>query len=95
MSELTTETLVIECRRIAEEKAVAMGNAGVKDKAEKYANLEFEPMSTSRFTAYDPNSGGMIDLLNMVLDTVEEQNPVVFTEHHDGGGRQTIYWQAA
>lgn len=92
MSELTTEKLVVECRQVAEEKAVAMGNAGVKDRAALYVGLEFEATGISHFECQDPGSGGMLDLLDTVLDVVEQRNPVEFIPRRDGGGKQTIYW---
>lgn len=95
MSELTTEALVVECRQVAEAKAEAMGNAGVADRAALYVGLKFEVETSSSFACQDPGSGGSLDLLNMVLDEVEQRNPVEFIEHHDGHGKQTVYWHAA
>lgn len=94
MSEVTTESLVVECRQVAEEKAVAMGNAGVKDRAAAYVGLKFDVSGVGYFECQDPNSGGMLDLLDTVLDVVESRNPVEFVPHRDGGGKQTIYWHA-
>ena len=94
MSELTTEKLVVECRQVAEEKAQAMGNAGVADRAGAYVGLKFEVGGMSFFECQDPSNGGTLDLLDMVLDVVEQRNPVEFVPHRDGGGKQTIYWHA-
>jgi len=94
MSDLTTEALVVECRQVAEEKAVAMGNAGVADRAALYVGLKFEVCTNSTFECQDPGSGGSLDLLDTVLDVVEQRNPVEFFPHRDGNGKQTIYWHA-
>jgi hypothetical protein len=95
MSELTTEKLVVECRQVAEEKAVAMGNAGVPERAAAYAGLKFEATGLRNFDCEDPSNGGTLDLLDAVLDVVESRNPVEFVPHRDGGGKQTIHWHAA
>lgn len=95
MSELTTEALVVECRQVAEEKAQAMGNAGVADRAAAYVGLKFEVATTFSFDCQDPSNGGTLDLLDMVLDVVEQRHPVEFTPHRHGGGKQTVYWRAA
>jgi hypothetical protein len=95
MSELTTEKLVVECRQVAEEKAAAMGNAGVAERATVYAGLMFDATGPSYFECEDPNSGGMLDLLDTVLDVVESRTPVEFIPHRHGGGKQTIYWHGA
>jgi hypothetical protein len=95
MSEVTTESLVVECRQVAEDKAQAMGNAGVADRAAAYVGLKFEVGGSGYFECQDPSGGGSLDLLDMVLDVVEQRNPVEFTPHRDGGGKQTVYWRAA
>lgn len=92
MSDLTTEALVVECRQVAEEKAEAMGNAGVKERAAAYVHLKFEVVNSTTFKCQDPNSGGILDLLDTVLDVVEQRNPVEFMPHRDGNGGQTIHW---
>lgn len=92
MSELTTESLVVQCRQEADNKAQAMGNAGVQERAAAYTCLKFEVVNSTTFKCQDPNSGGMLDLLDMVLDAVEERNPVEFVPHRDGNGAQTIAW---
>lgn len=95
MSELTTESLVVECRQVAEDKAVAMGNAGVKDRAAAYVGLKFEVTGPTDFECLDESNGGTLDLLDSVLEVVQSRHPVEFVPHRWGGGKQTIYWHTA
>lgn len=90
-AKLTTDWLVVDCRQVAEAKSVAMGNAGVPDRARQYANLTFEALTSTSFEAIDP-AGEALDLVDMVLDEVRSKYPVEFNEHRHGGGKQTIYW---
>lgn len=91
MSDLTTEALVVECRQVAENKAVAMGNAGVKERAADYVCLKFESKGLSHFECQDPNNQ-VLDLLDTVLDEVEQRHPIEFMPHRGSNGRQTVYW---
>jgi hypothetical protein len=91
MSQQTTETVVVACRNVAEEKAVAMGNAGVANRAADYAALQFEVVSANCFTAVNPN-GVEIDLADMVMDQVAARLALDLNPHRDGGGKQTVYW---
>lgn len=93
MSDLTTEDLVVQCRQVAESKAQAMGNAGAGERAALYVGLKFEVQTSSSFACGDPGSGGSLELLDTVLDTVEEMHPIEFNVHRDGDGRQTVYWR--
>lgn len=95
MSELTTEALVVQCRQVADQKAEQMGNAGVADRAAAYVGLKFQVVSQFAFECQDPSNGGTLDLLDMVLDEVEQRNPVEFTPHCHGGGKLTVYWRFA
>jgi hypothetical protein len=95
MSELTTEKLVVQCRQIADKKAEAMGNAGVPDRAAAYVGLKFEATGQFFFECQDLSNNGTLDLLDIVLDEVEQSNPVEFTPHRHGGGKQTVYWRTA
>jgi hypothetical protein len=89
---ITAQELVIEARNVAQEKATAMGQAGVADRAHQYAALEFTETGPNSFEALDPN--GDTGLIDMVLDQVEAKHPIEFFPHRFGGGKQTVYWTA-